>query len=79
MPLGSLPSMAATRDPHLPRRLVGEGHRQDAIRRHSVLQNEATHPRGEHPGLPGSGTRKHQAGPLEVLDRLALLGVQEDA
>ena len=60
---------------HLAGRLVGEGDRQDVLRRHILVEEEMGDPIGNHPGLAGAGAGQHQERPFGVLYRLKLAGV----
>ncbi len=61
---------------HLPRRLVGEGHRQDFLRPGAAGGQDMRDARGQHARLAGAGAGQHQHRPLQRLHRLALLGVE---
>ena len=60
---------------HLGRRLVGEGHGEDVVGRHALLDHigDAVH---DHPGLAAAGAGQHQERTFERLDRVALRGVE---
>ena len=62
--------------PHRPRRLVGEGHRQDAVGADAAHPHQVGHPVSDHPGLAAPGPGGDQEGPLDGLDCLPLGGVQ---
>src|SRR5690606_19163258 len=70
------PQQAADPLSHLAGGLVREGDRQDRCGVDSVLLDQVHGPSGQYPGLPGAGAGQHAQGPLEMLDGLALLGVQ---
>ena len=61
---------------HLPRRLVGEGHRQDLPGPRLAGGEDVGKPGGQHPGLAGAGAGQHQNRPVDRLDRPALHLVQ---
>ncbi len=61
---------------HLPRRLVGEGHRQDFRRPGAAEAQDMGDARGEHAGLAGAGPGQHQHRSVQRLDRLALLRIE---
>ncbi len=57
---------------HLPRRLVGEGYRQDLLGTHTAGGDDVGDAMGEHPGLATAGAREDQEGAVRGLHRLAL-------
>jgi hypothetical protein len=73
----SMPPLQLRLDPlkHLIGRLVGEGHRQDAIGPGS-MSDQVRHTECDHARLPRPGTSQHQEGPGESLDSFGLSRVQ---
>ena len=61
---------------HLPRRLVGEGDGQDALRGHPLVEDEVGDPMGDDAGLAAPGAGEDEDGPLARQHRLPLLRVQ---
>ncbi len=61
---------------HLPRGLVGEGHRQDVEGPRPARGDQVRDARGEHPRLAGAGAGQHQDRAFRRLDGAALLVVQ---
>ena len=61
---------------HLPRRLVGEGDREDLSRLSLPGGQQVGDPIREHAGLSGPGAGEHEQGSLAVGDRLALGRIQ---
>ena len=64
---------------HLGGGLVGEGHREDRMRRHAFHRNQPADAMGQHPGLAGAGTGQHQTVLGRCGHRFALCRVQAPA
>ena len=63
---------------HLGGGLVGEGHRQDPLRRDAAGGDQPGDAVGEDAGLAAARAGEHEERPLGRLDRAALLGVEPD-
>jgi hypothetical protein len=61
---------------HLARRLIGEGNGQDLGAACATRAHDVGDARGEHAGLARTRSRQHEHGPIDRLDRSALLGVE---
>ena len=61
---------------HLARRLVGEGHGEDAVGRDMLHLHEPGDAMHQHPGLAAAGARQYQRGSGLGGHRLALRGIQ---
>ena len=61
---------------HLPRRLVGEGHREDFAGAGAALAEDVRDAAGQHAGLAGAGAGQHQHRSVQRFHRLALLGIE---
>ena len=61
---------------HLACGLVGERHREDALRRDAVRIDQVRDARREHPGLAGSGAGDHQDRSMHVLRGFSLRGIE---
>ncbi len=61
---------------HLPRRLVGEGHRQDFVGASATGRNEMRNSGGEDASFAHACPSKNKDGAVQRLDRLTLLFVQ---
>ena len=61
---------------HFASGLVGERHRENAVRLNATLENEAGDARGEHTRLARAGAGEHEQRTIAVLDRLALCRIQ---
>ncbi len=61
---------------HLLRRLVGEGHREDAVRRHLPGLDQPHDARGQHPRLARAGARQNQRRFMRQRHGGALFGVE---
>ena len=61
---------------HLPRRLVGEGDREDFVGAGPAGGDQVGDARRKNPGLADAGAGENQNRPLERLDRLELLVVE---
>ena len=61
---------------HLPRRLVGEGHRQRLRRVSQPRRHDMRQPSRQHPRLAGACARQHQQRAFGVQHGFALFGVQ---
>ncbi len=61
---------------HFPRRLVGEGHRQDFPGPRMAGRQNMCQPRGQNPRLAGPRAGQHQHRSVNRLDRFALLGIE---
>src|SRR5262249_35235076 len=73
--VGALAQQLAEALAHLPRRLVGERHREDRPWWSAGL-DEPCDAMDEHAGLPGAGAREDHQRPIAVLDRGALFGIE---
>ena len=74
--LDLLPQQAADPFLHLACGLVGEGHGEDVGRAGAAGRDQMRDAGGQRPGLAGAGTRQHQDGTVQRLDRGALRRVQ---
>ncbi len=61
---------------HLPRGLVGEGHRDDVLRPDAALLDQVGDLAGDHAGLAGTGAGEHQHGAADVVHSFLLAGVE---
>src|SRR3954454_11073464 len=61
---------------HLSGGLVGEGHREDAVRRHTVPVDQSGNAHGQDSGLARARPRQDQQRPFDMLDRFPLRRVQ---
>jgi len=61
---------------HLPRRLVGEGDRQDLPGTGAAQAEDVGDAAGQHAGLAGAGPGQHQHRSVQRFHRLALLGIE---
>ena len=74
--LGAAPDQLADPLAHLRGRLVGEGDRQDRARVRAAFGDQPGDPPGQHPGLPGAGSRHDEQRRALVHHGLALRLVQ---
>ena len=70
------PGERADAHPHLPRRLVGERHRQDLVGASAAGGDEMRDPRGKDTRLADAGAGQNENRPVERFDRAPLLFVQ---
>ena len=63
---------------HLAGGLVGEGNREDAVGRNSLMVDQVRNASGEDPSLPRSGPRQDEQRAFEVYDGLTLGFVEPD-
>ena len=61
---------------HLVGCLVGEGHRQDALRRHAARLDQIGHAVRYNAGLAAARSGENQQGAVGLLYRAALLGIE---
>ena len=61
---------------HFPRRLVGEGDREDFAGPCPALAQDMGDAAGQHPRLAGAGAGQHQYRSIQRFNRLALLGIE---
>ena len=61
---------------HLAGGLIGEGDREDIMRRHFFISDQMRDPDGDHAGLARPGTGKDQQRALSGFDRLDLLRIE---
>ena len=74
--LGNLADVRLDARPHLARRLVGKGDREQAVRPDLAGGDQIGDPGGQHAGLAGARAGEDEERPLHVLDRLPLLGIE---
>ncbi len=61
---------------HLPRRFIGKGHRRNIAARHPALVNQIGNFAGDHTRLATARTGEHQQGPVDIVHRFLLLGIE---